>query len=354
MQILRVSETVDDQSPRTNQLSDSMSTFDSTSRTAGPRQRLFPTGSPIDFMKTQSKRSGFTLVELLIVIAIIGMLIALLLPAVQAAREAARRTQCKNNLKQMALAMHNYHDIHRKFPMGLSFRLTSGNTTFWQTAILPQIELANVFDRIDWAKTWDDKLSPNPRVCATHIPIFQCPSSGVQTNESDVQGFKTRCPSTYLGCASGLLDRESGPDPKLSNTEIDGMLFRDSNTSFASVVDGTSSTILIGEALHDYTFWGENPWVGNQVVDHWYIGSIDVHSYNEVSEALGSTGVRPNTHRDRSSFIDNTEIGFTSQHCGGVQCAFSDGHVEMIDETIDQSVWSALGTRAGGMVGHLP
>ena len=301
-------------------------------------------------MKAANRNRGFTLIELLVVIAIIAILIALLLPAVQAAREAARRTQCKNNLKQMALAMHNYHDIHRKFPMGLSFRLRGGNTTFWHTAILPQIEQGNMFDRIDWSKNWNDTTSPNPSLCGTHIPMFQCPSSGLAPKESDVQGFKTRCPSTYLGCASGLLNRESGPDPILSNADIDGILFQHSSTSIASVLDGTSHTILIGEALHDYTFWGDNPWVGRQVVDHWYVGSIGVRSWNEVSEALGSTGVKPNTHQDRSSFIDEVEIGFTSRHTGGVQCAFADGHVRFISETIDQGIWSALGTRAGGEI----
>lgn len=299
-------------------------------------------------MRIPRKKKGFTLIELLVVIAIIAILIALLLPAVQAARESARRIQCSNNLKQLGLALHNYHDINRIFPMGLSSYQES--TTFWQAGILPQIEQANLYGDIDWAKSWNDTSSKNPDVCGTHIPMFQCPSSGLEPKESNVQGFAIRCPSTYLGCASGLLNRESGPGTHMANSRTDGMLFRSSSTKLASAIDGTSNTILIGEALHDYSFWGPNPWHGRQVVDHWYIGSVGVWYTDEVSEAVGSTGVKPNTHKDRSSFIDEVEIGFTSHHPGGVQCAFADGHVSFINESIDMGVWSAMGTRAGGEV----
>lgn len=300
--------------------------------------------------KTVSVKQGFTLIELLVVIAIIAILIALLLPAVQAAREAARRTQCKNNLKQQALALHNYHDTHGRFPMGVSFRLDPGNTTFWQTGILPQIEQSNLYQSIDWSKTWNDTSSANPDVCGTHIPMFQCPSAGIEPKESNVQGFEIRSPSSYLGCASGVIVRESGPEPILCGPAVDGMLFQTSSTRLASAIDGTSNTIIISEALHDYTFWGDNPWIGRQVVDHWYIGSVGVSPRNEVSEALGSTGVKPNTHKDISSFIDEVEIGFGSHHPGGLQSAFADGHVSFINESIDQGIWSAMGTRAGGEV----
>lgn len=300
--------------------------------------------------RRETLRTAFTLIELLVVIAVIGVLVALLLPAVQQAREAARRTQCKNNLKQMGLAMHNYHDVHRRFPIGVAGQIQPGNTTFWHTGILPHIERGNLFNLIDWTKPWNDTTSRNPDICGTHISVYQCPSAAVPEKESSAQGFDVRCPSTYLGCASGLLNRESGPLPILSTSDIDGMLYQGSSTSFRSASDGTSNTVLIGESLHDYSFWGDNPYAGPQVVDHWYIGSVHVGANNEVSEALGSTAVKPNTHKDLSSFIDEVEIGFTSRHPGGVQCVFVDGHVSFISETIDLQVWSAMGTRSGGEV----
>ena len=291
-------------------------------------------------------RKAFTLIELLVVIAIIGVLTALLLPAVQAAREAARRTQCLNNLKQMVLALHNYHDSFKYFPPGVSLRLTPGNANLWHTAILPQLELNNMYDQIDWSKTWNDPTSPNPGLCSTRIAMFQCPSSGIQPTENNVQGFEVRCPSTYLSCASGVLNRESGPEPNLASRDIDGMLYRESRNNMATALDGTSNTMLLGETLHDYSFWGENPIQGPQVVDHWYIGTVGVHVDNEISEALGSTGVLPNAFRDKSLFIDEVEMSFSSRHPGGVQIALADGSARYIAETIDLKVWSALGTKA--------
>ena len=299
-------------------------------------------------MTCKKNSRGFTLVELLVVIAIIGILMALLLPAVQAAREAARRIQCANNLKQQALALHNYHDIFKRFPAGVTLTLDPGNATFWQAAILPQLEQTNMYNDIDWSKAWNDTTSSNPDLCGTLVPVFQCPSAAVQTHESNVQGFATRCPSTYLACASGLLKRESGPEPTLASRLIDGMLFRESKTKFASCLDGTSHTIMIGEALHDYSFWGDNPLQGPQVVDHWYIGTVGVFTTNEISEAMGSTGVKPNAFRDKSLFIDEVEISFGSRHPNGLQCAFADGHVSFLSETINMRVWSAMGTRATG------
>src|SRR5688500_10904954 len=120
------------------------------------------------------RRAGdFTLVELLVVIAIIGVLVALLLPAVQAARESARRTQCSNNLKQLGIAMHNYHDTYQKFPFGWSDRGAG-----WSTMTLPYIEQKPLFDtlRFNEADNWDSDNTPNERACGTFIPALRCPS----------------------------------------------------------------------------------------------------------------------------------------------------------------------------------
>lgn len=297
------------------------------------------------------KKNGFTLVELLVVIAIIGILIGLLLPAVQAAREAARRIQCANNLKQIGLAIHNYHDLHKKFPPGI----LAEHQTLWQAFILPQIEQSNLHDTIEWGQPWDTPGSPNAKACETWIPIFQCPSSAVETREYDVQGFKSRSPSNYLGCASGLITRESGDAPWLLSERLDGVLHRNSRMRFASILDGTSHTVLVAEALHDYSFWGDNHDGYQQVVDHWYIGSNNITPHapcgqikNEGSEALGSTGVAINAFKDKSNNIDEVEMSFSSRHFGGIQAVYIDGHVSFINATIKRSIWSAMGTVAYG------
>jgi prepilin-type N-terminal cleavage/methylation domain-containing protein len=130
-------------------------------------------------LRGQATRTAFTLVELLVVIAIIGILVALLLPAIQAAREAARRTQCKNNLRQIGVAMHSFHDAQRKFPMGgLEWR-PFGNTTkrqlAWSLFLLPYVEEANLFKRIDCTKPFDH--ADNAAAAASILNVYLCPSS---------------------------------------------------------------------------------------------------------------------------------------------------------------------------------
>lgn len=302
-------------------------------------------------------RNAFTLIELLVVIAIIGILIALLLPAVQSAREAARRIQCANNLKQHGLALHNFHDLHKRFPKGVEVE----TQTLWHAYILPQIEQNNLYQAIDWGTPWDTPGSINAQICDTLIPIFQCPSSAVDQHESNVQGFTSRVPSNYLACASGTITRESGDPPWLLSKFIDGVLYRESRTKFASILDGTSHTLLVGEALHDYAFWGDNHDGYPQVVDHWYIGSNNITENppcgqvkNEGSEALGSTGVPINAYQIENINIDEVEMSFSSRHFGGIQGVFCDGHVSFIHETIDSKTWSAMGTRASGEIVSYP
>ncbi|MEZ6069100.1 MAG: DUF1559 domain-containing protein [Pirellulales bacterium] len=133
---------------------------------------------PID----RRRRAAFTLVELLVVIAIIGILIALLLPAVQAAREAARLSSCQNNMKQIGIALHSYHSVHKTFPPGAmggipNSDMPSGNGAGWTGFILPGIELQTLYDMIDWndAAVWN--MGPNHEVVKTVIPTYRCPTS---------------------------------------------------------------------------------------------------------------------------------------------------------------------------------
>lgn len=308
----------------------------------------------LSFYRRES-RSAFTLVELLVVIAIIGILVGLLLPAVQAAREAARRIQCANNLHQMGIALHNYHDTMRAFPIGI----VSAHGTFWQAGLLPHLEQANLFQTLDFEGRWNVRFPSNARACQTYLPVFRCPSSNSPTRSND-QGVPNRVPSNYLAVGSGTDTRESADaQDHLGRPRRNGIMYRDSNTRMASITDGTSNTVAIGEALFRFDINGlDLDGRSFQVVDHWYIGSDGVgpprrNGTREVSEALGSTGVPINCLFRDDFWVDAKEMCFSSLHTGGAQFVFADGHSRFISENIDTAVYSAIGTINQGEVAFL-
>jgi prepilin-type N-terminal cleavage/methylation domain-containing protein len=213
---------------------------------------------------SQDSRVGFTLVELLVVIAIIGVLVAQLLPAVQAARDAARRTQCANNLRQIGLAVHNFHDAHAKVPPG---RWVDDWPT-WLALILPFVEGSSEYE------LWDTELPyyapQNQRARESIVPIFFCPSrrSGILTEGRDMddpgQTHTPGAPADYAGCAGNNIRPRSSesPDPYYWQDDANGMIITtwvdpsqhaggrimwDSKISFKSVADGLSRTLLAGE-----------------------------------------------------------------------------------------------------------
>ncbi|HRX77573.1 MAG TPA: DUF1559 domain-containing protein [Pirellulaceae bacterium] len=288
----------------------------------------------------ESRKQGFTLVELLVVIAIIGILVGLLLPAVQAAREAARRMQCGNNLHQMAIAAQNYHDSFRAFPSGFVLP----NQVLWSGMLLPQLEQNTIYDSLNFSATWAS--GANAAACSTLIPMFRCPSAPVEEHTS-VQGITDRVPCTYIACGTGLLKVESGPSPVAGDAEMDGMFFLNSDVKLRDILDGSSTTVAIGESLFDTNITGIDHGGTVHIVDHWYIGSPNIHR-SDVSETIGSTAVPVNRIFDQNAFIDEKELCFSSRHPGGAQVAFADGHVSIVAESIDANVWSALGTRAHG------
>jgi prepilin-type N-terminal cleavage/methylation domain-containing protein len=330
-----------------------------------------------DFIrKKKPVRSAFTLVELLVVIAIIGILVALLLPAVQAAREAARRMQCSNNVKQILLAMHNYHDTYKQFAVGEN----GWHGDVWSAYILPYIEQNTIFERItlsgenksengvsniQWASPSEglnnaslDSTNPSHRniaACETMVQVFRCPSAALPEHVHDWSvdqwHVMKRVPGTYLGCASGLATQDVGYQ---DFQRMDGVLYNHSGTKIAHILDGTTNVIMIGEAVPDAQNSSaperETPYGPK---DHWYIGSDDVDLGNGVdhSEVLGSTAIPMNLDA-REAFIKGVfagyELSFGSEHPGGCMIGLCDGSVRLVSETINQDTWSYLGQRADG------
>lgn len=300
---------------------------------------------------------GFTLIELLVVIAIIAVLIALLLPAVQQAREAARRTQCKNNLKNIGLAMHNYHDTHQVFTWGMD-----PHEAFWHGMILPQLEQNAIYSQIAWIESgignWDSG-SFNTTACATVIPVFRCPSMPLPEH-IDNQGISGRVPVSYRGSAgSNIYSDDISTIPAgspagamaLEQVGLNGMLFGVSSVRVADVTDGTSMTIMIGESYTD-TYSKDG-----QQMDFWQIGSPQTGGWNaggtggtEYTEGLGSCGPRLNSRLIPTASGVLMEIAFGSYHIGGANFGLADGSVRFISENISLPVYQGLGSRNGGEV----
>ncbi|HQX50187.1 MAG TPA: DUF1559 domain-containing protein [Planctomycetaceae bacterium] len=336
-------------------------------------------------MVKRSKR-GFTLIELLVVIAIIAILIALLLPAVQQAREAARRTQCKNNLKQIGLALHNYHDTHSVFPVGQMRSDSSAiqcNSVGWSGMILPYIEQAPLYNTINWSKfgvnftgststttEWTDG-GVMQAALQTMIPAFRCPSSGDPANVSH-DGITKRVPCNYIGVQSGAIgnpgyawkgEYKSHMDDSMSLNDfgggggghyrMHGVLVPLHVTSMALVTDGTSNTALVGEALNKWTLSNGQ----TRLIEHHYIGSNN--SNDNAHYHLGSLGAVINfaTNTDGNGaawgagFDDNDlRLAFSSRHTGGAQFVLTDGSVKFLSENVDHSIRLGLGSRDGGEV----
>jgi len=204
--------------------------------------------------RTYRGSTGFTLVELLVVIAIIGILVALLLPAIQAAREAARRTQCNNNLKQIGVALHNYHDTNKVLPAGFIYRTPAGNPDWgWAVFIMPFMEMDAMYKEADVGTTqliqfYNATATAEQRaLLQTPIPAYRCPSD-ISMVLNDRCRFGSPNPphfhlatANYVGC--------SGTGTNASTTDAGGLLYGNSWRNLRDALDGTSTTFLAGERL---------------------------------------------------------------------------------------------------------
>jgi len=262
---------------------------------------------------------AFTLVELLVVIAIIGILVALLLPAIQAAREAARRAQCKNNLRQIGIALHNHLDARKAFPVGCTSCLSIPKRQLsWSMFLLPYLEEARTFALLDQSQAYNSDV--NRQAASTILPVYLCPSTSTMP---DRDGFTTGDVNR-----NGMWDK--GDD--LAYTDYGGMfgwgdpaypymngiMIYDQQIRAARVVDGLSHTIAVAEDT------GRGPKRNSSWID----------------------GQNAFDQTNRVNLTQNNEMW--SDHPGGVHVALCDGSVQFLGEETDLAVLAALCTRSGG------
>lgn len=322
---------------------------------------------------TRRRRLGFTLIELLVVIAIIAILIALLLPAVQQAREAARRTQCKNNLKQIALALHNYHDVYGRLCPGMLSDIDDNNGCDddgfgFMYVILPYIEQSTLFNNMETylRQNATGGAAYNSRFCVlkghfnnygnpipggeTVISAYRCPSSALPLvvpprfsvsgspngnlppEEDAMIGYAL---TDYKGSGGGPRDG-SGMLPKQADTP-GGRLFRD-------VTDGLSNTMMVGESSYVTTDGGASE------VQDWptWIGGVDTdEAMRFEAEAEDPINGRVSINNMAGAVSDDCAFSY---HIGGAQFAFGDGSVRFLSENISLVTYGNLGDIADGNV----
>ena len=313
-------------------------------------------------MITRSRRQrGFTLIELLVVIAIIAVLIALLLPAVQQAREAARRTQCKNSLKQIGLAMHNYHDVFNQLPPGyiakIPGNIVSSEKSLWSWSafILPYIDQAPLYNQITPGTVLlENALVSFPGALQTKIAMFRCASDTGPNLNNYIDNVNTAGSTTTNNYNANVVDSNgntvaittsnyvmvSGPadsttpavrDPSQSLKEPLGVGFQNSFVGFRDITDGTSNTLMVGERAWSYkgrvlgaaTMFGfsasvDDPGASSNIKTAG-INAIGL-TYNGINATLG---------------IQHDRRGFSSSHVGGAHFLLCDGSVHFISENID-------------------
>ena len=294
--------------------------------------------------KRGRSRRAFTLVELLVVIAIIGVLVGLLFPAVSRVRDAARRVECQNNIRQLGIALLNYHSVQKRFPAGsLS---TEGYAWGYTSHILPFIEEDTLFDTIEFDNTDCGvvikrlQAQGNADPASAFISLLSCPSdsnagrvlmSGPQGPNPSSADVGLVFPGSYLG-VSGSVGSGAWCDMEEGVADGNGIFFTDSDVRLREIKDGSSHTLLLGErGIPRDLGWGW-PICGGTECEH-YVSTE--HGIDRGGHYFTGSGVVPR---------------FWSWHFGGAEFCFADGSVRLLENGMDDEVLSALSTRAGGEV----
>jgi prepilin-type N-terminal cleavage/methylation domain-containing protein/prepilin-type processing-associated H-X9-DG protein len=303
-------------------------------------------------------KRAFTLVELLVVIAIIGVLVALLLPAVQAAREAARRMQCSNNLKQIGLAMQNYHSAHRVFPPAVYRNVPAGKSNFtdprvsFHVRLLPFIEMQQFYDQFDWKLSWEADKHTSLR--KSLVSGFVCPTkesadadyyyqnNGWKTGPGEfvthyhgVMGANGPVPGTSSQYEMQMINASQMENPELGGFAINGIIIRDRGISAKKITDGMSNTFIVGEIS-----WN----IGE--LEAW-LGGLSPAWQNAMSSKNIKYPLNSYRYNPPFGFDHLNDTSFGSQHSGGgAHFAYADGSVHLINDEIALDVLKAYASRA--------
>lgn len=359
---------------------------------------LIVTGANMPNSSRHYARAGFTLVELLVVIAIIGILVGLLLPAVQAAREAARRMQCSNNIKQIGLALHNYESAHKSFPLAWwidipgypkSPNLAAANARVWSVSILPFIEQVNLYNQIDQRYPAINELGPiavkNVAVIKNPLNFYHCPSAPYDPGEiyhADTTGAglpftwdaagSDYIPTTGVRGVFANIAYAGSPGGKRDGVmQVQGPFGGSGVSKLGAITDGTSNTILVAERTG-----GPRIYIGSKTVnltglpfnpietngggwgdvlngENWLSGALNPGSYDSANPMTFINFFQ----QEGPCIVNCTNIrgrSLHSFHTGGAQIGLADASVQFLSSSVDAYVMAALITRSKGETAQFP